>query len=280
MNGKTVLITGGTSGIGLACAIIFFRQGHNVAVIGRNAERGISAVKEIASIALQGKNVNESADALAACWTDVSMGKIYTLYGKRIYYLQGDIRKYEDCVQAVNSVVEEFGAIDILVNSAGVYMEKSLDDMTEADYSLIMDTNIKGTYFMTQQAAERMKKRNNGAIINISSDAGVQGNMLCSAYCASKGAVNMFTKAMALELAPWSIRVNCVCPGDVMTPLTERQLAQYPDREAALKEMEGIYPLKRLGTPAEIAAVVAFLASDKAGFINGAIWSVDGGITA
>jgi NAD(P)-dependent dehydrogenase (short-subunit alcohol dehydrogenase family) len=104
--------------------------------------------------------------------------------------------------------------------------------------------------------------------------------MLCSAYCASKGAVNLFTKAMALELAPYNIRINSVCPGDILTPLTENQLKQYPDRAAALKEMASVYPLGRIGTPEEIAAVVEFLASDQAGFITGAIWTVDGGITA
>ena len=168
----------------------------------------------------------------------------------------------------------------MLVNSAGVYFERAIEDMGEEDFARIMDINVKGTYFMTQQAVSAMKKQGSGVIVNVSSDAGIHGNMLCSAYCASKGAVNLFTKAMALELAPWNIRVNSVCPGDVMTPLTEKQLAQYPDREAALKEMSSVYPLGRIGTPEEIAGVIEFLCSDAAAFVNGAIWSVDGGITA
>ena len=104
--------------------------------------------------------------------------------------------------------------------------------------------------------------------------------MLCSAYCASKGAVNLFTKAMALELAPYNIRINSVCPGDILTPLTETQLKQYPDRAAALKEMASVYPLGRIGTPEEAAAAISFLSSQEAAFITGTILSVDGGLTA
>ncbi len=239
MEKKTVLITGGTSGIGQAVAQRFFQQGCNVALMGRN--------------------------------------KRSDLIGN---FIQGDVTKYEDCVGAVKQTIEQYGSLDVLVNSAGIYMEKAIEDMTVADYTAIMDTNIKGTYFMTQQAVEAMKKNGGGVIINISSDAGIHGNMLCSAYCASKGAVNLFTRAMALELGPYNIRINSVCPGDVLTPLTEKQLQQYPNREQALQEMASVYPLGRIGTPDEIAGVVEFLASDKAQFITGAVWTVDGGITA
>ncbi|WP_407398613.1 SDR family NAD(P)-dependent oxidoreductase [Anaerovibrio sp.] len=252
MDNKTVLITGGTSGIGLATAIRFAGKGYNVVLLGRDAERGLRAVKTVME-RISGANCN---------------------------YIPCDVRIISDCKNAVEKAAELYGSIDVLVNSAGVYFERAIEDMGEDDFSLIMDINVKGTYFMTQQAALAMKKRGSGVIVNVSSDAGIHGNMLCSAYCASKGAVNLFTKAMALELAPWNIRVNSVCPGDVMTPLTEKQLEQYPDRETALREMKSVYPLGKIGTPEEIAGVIEFLCSDDAAFVNGAIWSVDGGITA
>lgn len=252
MDNKTVLITGGTSGIGLATAIRFAGKGYNVVLLGRDAERGLRAVKTVME-RISGANCN---------------------------YIPCDVRIISDCKNVVEKAAELYGSIDVLVNSAGVYFERAIEDMGEDDFSLIMDINVKGTYFMTQQAALAMKKRGSGVIVNVSSDAGIHGNMLCSAYCASKGAVNLFTKAMALELAPWNIRVNSVCPGDVMTPLTEKQLEQYPDRETALREMKSVYPLGKIGTPEEIAGVIEFLCSDDAAFVNGAIWSVDGGITA
>lgn len=252
MEEKTVMITGGTSGIGLAAAMRFVAKGHRVALLGRDAHRGTDALK----IIMEKNN------------------------GANCSFFPCDVRKTEDCRAAVQQTVNLYGTVDVLVNSAGVYFERALEDMTEADFDYIMDTNLKGTYFMTQQAAAEMKKQGVGAIVNVSSDAGLHGNMLCSAYCASKGAVNLFTRAMALELAPWNIRVNSVCPGDVLTPLTEQQLAQYPDREAALREMSSIYPMGRIATPEEVAGVIEFLCSGEAAFVNGAIWSVDGGITA
>ena len=132
---------------------------------------------------------------------------------------------------------------------------------------------------MAKYAVPELKKQG-VCIVNVSSDAGLQGNYLCSAYCASKGAVTMFTKALALELAPWKVRVNCICPGDIATPLTEKQLQEAPDRQEALREMSSVYPLGRIGTAEEAAAVIVFLASDQAAFVTGAAWSVDGGITA
>ncbi|WP_085023156.1 SDR family NAD(P)-dependent oxidoreductase [Anaerovibrio sp. JC8] len=252
METKTVIITGGTSGIGLAAAKRFAGKGYNVVMLGRDTDRGLRAVKSV-------------------------MEKVSNA---RCNYIPCDVRKLSDCADAVQKTLDIYKRIDILVNSAGIYFERAIEDMDEEDFDLIMDVNVKGTYFMTRQVAMEMKKQGSGAIVNVSSDAGVHGNMLCSAYCASKGAVNLFTKAMALELAPWNIRVNSVCPGDVMTPLTEKQLQQYPDRDEALREMSSVYPLGKIGTPEEVAAVIDFLASDEAAFVNGAIWSVDGGITA
>ena len=152
--------------------------------------------------------------------------------------------------------------------------------MTEYDYDLLMNTNIKGTYFMCKAVLPELKKKRGCSIVNVSSDAGLKGNYLCSAYCASKGAVTIFTKALALETASYGIRVNCICPGDIFTPLTEKQLEKESSRELALREMSSVYPLGRIGTDYEAASVIVFLASDAAGFVTGAAWSVDGGLTA
>ena len=130
------------------------------------------------------------------------------------------------------------------------------------------------------KAAVPALKSSRGAIVNVSSDAGINGNVNCTAYCAAKGAVTLFTKALALEMAPYGVRVNCVCPGDIATPMLERQLAATNDPLRYRQEMESVYPMGRIGTPEEVAGVILFLASDAASFVTGAAWSVDGGLTS
>ena len=164
-------------------------------------------------------------------------------------------------------------------NSAGIYLEGAIEDMSEEQIAAVLDINVKGTYYLSQAAVPLLKK-SQGNIVNVASDAGLHGNYYCSLYCASKGAVVMFTKALALELAGFGVRVNAIAPGDILTPLTEKQLAASPDREAALREMASVYPLGRIGTPQEAAAAIKFLADVEAGFITGTILSVDGGLTA
>lgn len=252
MQGKVILITGGSSGIGLKAAELFLEKGAAVAITGRDERRGAEALKLLKSKAPNGKAI----------------------------FIAGDVDKVSDCERIVAATVEQLGEVDVLVNSAGIYFEKALEDMTEDDFEKIMSTNVKGTYFMSKAALPVLKRKSGRSIVNLSSDAGLKGNYLCTAYCASKGAVTLFTKALALEVAPFGVRVNCVCPGDILTPLTEKQLAHEPARDAALKEMASVYPLGRIGTDYEAASVIVFLASDEAGFVTGAAWSVDGGITA
>lgn len=242
------MITGGTSGIGLAAAELFLHEGCRVILVGRSPRRG------------------EAATLRLAAGTE------------RCRFLAGDVARAGECERLVEAAVGAYGRLDVLVNSAGVYVEKAIGAMTEADYDRVMDTNVRGTYFMCRFAAPHLRKSAAGAIVNVSSDAGINGNFLCTAYCASKGAVTVFTKALALELAP--VRVNCVCPGDIDTPLTRGQLRGHADKEAALREMSAVYPLGRIGTAREAAEVVCFLASEKAGFVTGAAWGVDGGVTA
>ena len=172
--------------------------------------------------------------------------------------------------------MEQEWHIDILINSAGVYGEQRLENMGEADYNAIMDTNVKGTLLLTQACLPLMYS--GGSIINIASDAGVSGNYGCPVYCASKGAVVSLTRALALDLAP-QIRVNCVCPADVDTPLLARQLVD-ANGGYTLADMEASYPLGRIGRAEEIAHVICSVASPANSFMTGSIITVDGGITA
>lgn len=275
--GKTVLITGGTSGIGLAAACIFLQDGANVFVMGRDPERGRAAREE----------------------------------NQGLYYLQGDVTSFAQCeAVAKHAAAQGNGRIDILINSAGLYLEQSLETVTEADYASLMDVNVKGTLLMIRachpymvsksgedfgtklpeayQMAEKMRQSlkpaadvaeaGGGCIVNIASDAGIGGNYGCPVYCASKGAVVAMTKALALDLAP-SVRVNCVCPGDVDTPLLDKQLEAAAYRYTK-EDMGHAYPLERIAAAQEVAHVICSVASPANSFMTGAVISVDGGLTA
>lgn len=238
---KTAIITGGTSGIGLAATKIFLANGYNCVVVGRSRER---------------------------------FNKIKSELGGRVEFVSADVRKVEDCGKIISRAVEIFGGVDVLVNSAGIYHEGAITFTDEEIFDDIFATNVKGTFFVTRAAVGELIK-SHGAIVNVASDAGLKGNYFCAAYSASKGAVVAFTRSLALELANFSIRVNCVAPGDILTPLTLKQLKT---SGGTLEELAKIYPLGRIGTAEEVAEAIYFLAT--ANFITGAILSVDGGLTA
>lgn len=248
--GKVALITGGTSGIGLETGKQLLAQGAMVALVGSQQQKGQAALTELAG------------------------------YGAKVCFIQGDMSKVSQCQRVVQETVGTFGRLDIVINSAGIYMEKTIDEVTEEEFDQMMNINIKGTYFMCKYALPYLRQAGGGAIVNISSDAGINGNCLCTTYCASKGAVTTFTKALALEAIHYGIRVNCVCPGDVDTPMLQEQLSGVDNPTEYLREMASLYPIGRIGQPQEIANVICFLASDEASFVNGGVWTVDGGLTA
>lgn len=242
-NGKSVrtaIITGGTSGIGLATAKKFLANDFNCVLVGRSSAR---------------------------------FEKIRSELTGRFEFISADVRKVGDCEKIISRTIELFGGVDVLINSAGIYHEGAITSTAEEIFDDIFATNVKGTFFLSRAAVGELIKTR-GAIVNVASDAGLKGNYFCAAYSASKGAVVAFTRSLALELASFSIRVNCVAPGDILTPLTLNQLKT---SGGTIEELAKIYPLGRIGTPEEVAEVIYFLS--QATFITGAVLSVDGGLT-
>lgn len=251
-HGLTVVISGGTSGIGLAAAEKLLLDGAQVFVLGRSRERGMQAVEYL---------------------------KEQT--GGEAVYISCDVGNAESCQKAAIDIKARLlgKALDILINSAGVYQEMRLENITEEDYSYIMNINLKGTVFLTKSMYPLLRDNFEGTpcIVNIASDAGISGNYGCPIYCASKGAIVSLTKALALDMAP-NVRVNCVCPADVDTPLLQNQLT--PDCGYTKDDMAEAYPIGRIGKAEEIAHVVCSIASPANSFMTGSIVAVDGGLTA
>lgn len=248
MRGKIGIVSGGTSGIGLATAKMLLAEGASVIIVGRNAVKGQKAAETL---------------------------------GKDCNFIQGDLSRLTDCRKVVTAVTQQVGKetnkqglVDFLVNCAGTYEEERPEQITEEAYERVMANNLKSTIFLTKEILPWLKE--GACIVNLASDAGISGNYGCSLYSAAKGAVVAFTRSLALDLAP-GIRVNCVCPGDVDTPLVAQQLA---DGHYTKEEMAAVYPLGRIGRPEEIAEVIAFLIRPGNSFMTGAIIPVDGGLTA
>lgn len=194
-----------------------------------------------------------------------------------------DVRNVAACQDAVKTIVAVYGRIDALVNAAGVWHEGRTSETTEVDFDRVIDVNLKGTYFMSATVIPHLEA-SHGCIINLSSDAGIQGNAGAAAYCASKGGVSVFTKALALELAPRGVRVNAVCPGDVDSPMLRGQAQTYGGSEQAYYEqLLAGYPQRknaRFITPDEVAEFIWFLAQPQAAAITGANLSIDFGLSA
>ncbi len=317
---KVVVISGGTSGIGLAAARTFWRDGAIVSIVGRDSAKGMKALAAIAGCkdpeAAVFPGLPEGTDTLSAAEGlagDGSGTRDSSVPGTteelaRLRYIRADVTKPADCRMAA-AIAAYYGKdrIDILVNSAGMYQEKRIENVSVADYNRIMDVNVKGTLLMIQacqpymlphgetetgaaeetgSAAEEMAVAGSAGpgtaqdrcIVNIASDAGIGGNYGCPVYCASKGAVVSLTKALALDFAP-DIRVNCICPGDVDTPLLTAQLEAAKGGYTKEEMGEG-YPLGRIATAEEVAHVICSVASPANSFMTGAVIPVDGGLTA
>lgn len=241
--GKVAIISGGASGIGLGCARYLADAGAQVAIIDVNQGAGEAACEQISGETL---------------------------------FVRTDVASSADCHHAVEEVTDRFGRIDILVNSAGAIRRKSVVDLAEGEWDLVLDVSLKGTYLMSKYAIPVME-RNGGAIVNIGSGWGLKGGPQAAAYCAAKGGVVNLTRAMAIDHGPQKIRVNCVCPGDVDTPLLRSEAVQLGADEKAFMAEAADRPLARVGTPLDIAKAVYFLVSDLSPWVTGAVVVVDGG---
>lgn len=245
--GKVALITGGASGIGRATAELFAREGATVLIADRDGATGELAV----------------AALIAA--------------GARASFIHTDVAVAADCAAAVAAAVSRYGRLDVLFNNAGITRRANVIDTTEQEWDQVMAVNVKSIFLMCKHAVPVMRQQGGGSIINTASGWGLVGGKDAVSYCASKGAVVILTKAMAVDHGPQNIRVNCVCPGDTDTPMLRNEAQQLGLEETALVTAGAGRPLMRVGQPREIAQAVLFLASDRASFVTGDALVVDGG---
>jgi 3-oxoacyl-[acyl-carrier protein] reductase len=239
---KTVLITGGSRGIGASCVKLFIESGANVAFT---------------------YNTNETAS-----------DKILTQFcDANILSVKVDVNSESEIKNCTESVVSRFGRIDILVNNAGVWEESNVEEMSIEEWNRTINTNLTGSFLFVKFVVSHMKQNKFGRIINISSTAGQRGEPQHSHYAASKGGIISFTKSLAVELAPYGITTNCVAPGWVYTDMSNDVILE----ESKAQQLKDYIPLGRAAYPDEIAGPVLFLASQLADHINGEILNVNGG---
>jgi len=244
---KIALITGSSQGIGAACALRLAKDGCDIILNGHKFDkRGEKLIAEIQDM------------------------------GRKSIFLEADLSKAKEAAKLITDAVAVFGHLDILVNNAGVEKKANFWEVTEEDYDLIMNTNLKGVFFSTQSFVNYCRKSKvAGTIINMSSVHEEIAFPHFAAYCASKGGLKMLTRNLASELAQFNIRINNVAPGAVSTPINQDLLN---NKEQLQKVLQNI-PLKRMGKVEDVAAVVAFLASDDAAYVTGSTYFVDGGLT-
>ncbi|MBI2682573.1 MAG: glucose 1-dehydrogenase [Acidobacteriales bacterium] len=247
MKNKCAIVTGAGSGIGRAIAVAFANEGAKVALLGRNRAK---------------------LDAVAA------------EIGEAAFVCPADMNSEAEITRAVDQTVARFGGLNVLVNNAGVMYPGTAESQTEAEWDAMFQTNVKGVWWLSRAVLPHLRKAGGGSIINISSGLGLVGGKNRAGYAATKGAVTLMTKAMALDHAHEQIRVNCVCPAVVETELTAGVINNAPDPEAMRRARTALHPLGRLGQPEDIASMVVYLASDESAWVTGAAFPVDGGYTA
>lgn len=251
---KVAFITGGASGIGRATVEKFVREDIRVGFMDKN-ER-------------EGAGLQSAYDS------------------NQVLFIPGDIRSTADIKNGVQRTVGQFGKLDIVFANAGIHRLNTIFDLTEDEWDLVMDTNLKGLVFTVREAVSHLIENGGGAIVLMGSDQCFIGKRGQLAYGASKGAIGQITKSLALDLAEKNIRVNAVCPGTIRTPLVEVVMQRLADKTPDLKADQVLameastYPIGRIGLPEEVAELTYFLASDSASFITGSLYLVDGGLTA
>jgi NAD(P)-dependent dehydrogenase (short-subunit alcohol dehydrogenase family) len=246
LEGKVALVTGGGSGIGRGAALRFAEQGARVAVGDIDAEAATRVAAEIGQ------------DARA---------------------VRMDVTSSHSVSDGLDAVVAAFGGLDVLVNNAGRTTAGAVYELSEDEWDAVLDVNLKSVFLVSKCAWPLLQARGGGAIINTASIAGLWGLPRIAAYGASKGGVILLTKCMALDGASDGIRVNCICPGDVDTPMLQTYFSLQPDPVATRAFFTNMHPLGRLGEPRDIADAMLYLASDEARWVTGSVLVVDGGLT-
>ncbi|NMB16318.1 MAG: SDR family oxidoreductase [Firmicutes bacterium] len=250
LQGQAAIVTGATSGIGKAIALLFAQEGARVVVVGRNQERGRETLLEIES------------------------------RGGQAIFLPTELTDEEQVRKMAADAVDSFGQIDILVNNAGVVFNGSIPETDLANWNHVYHVNVTSAYLASRFVLPHMLARKSGVILNVSSEAGLKGLRSRAAYCTAKAALIGLTKAMAADHSPDGIRVNVICPGTVETPMVAGVIASHPRPEEMRKEFISRRMTPFLGTPEEIAHAALYLASPEARYVTGAVLAVDGGSSA
>jgi NAD(P)-dependent dehydrogenase (short-subunit alcohol dehydrogenase family) len=248
MKDRVSVITGAGSGIGLATAHRLAREGATV-------------------ILADCRNATAQANELATS-------------GAEARFVQTDVSSAAQVEKLIQETLSTFGRLDVLVNNAGVELPKTITETTEAEWDRLMEINLKGVFLCSRASIPAMRRQGGGVIVNVASELGLVGGSEIAAYCATKGGVVQLTKAMAVDHAADGIRVNCVCPGPVDTPLLEATIRGSSDPEQERRNIVEKTLIKRVGRPEEIANVILFLASSESSYMTGSVVVVDGGVTA
>ena len=241
------VVTGGASGIGEATVRRFAAEGAEVCILDRDLPAAETLAKEL---------------------------------GEGHLAMELDVRFEAGVERVADAVYGHWDRVDVLVNNAGSELNKTYNETTVDEWDRVLDTDLKGPWLLCKHFVPRMVERGSGSVINISSLNGLVGFPLSTAYGSAKGGLVVFTRDMAIELATSGVRINCVCPGVIETPMMERWTELMPDKNEAKAMLRGVMPIGRMGTAEEVASAVLFFASADSSLCQGAVLSVDGGFTA
>lgn len=240
--GKVAVVTGGGRGIGLGITQRFLEEGAKVAVIQRNPP--------------EDPHVKQQA-----------------------FYVQADLSKSDDIARAIDATFRQFGGLDILVNNAGIMFEKTVEEMSEADWDRMMAINLKAPFLLTKRAMPFLRRHHRGSIINIGSIEGLASNPGHPAYSASKAGLHGFTAAVAVDHGRDGVRCNAIAPGWINSELSEIYIENMPDSARVRRELMAMHPVGRLGDPRDVGNLAVWLASDESSFVTGQVYVIDGGRT-
>lgn len=248
LKGKVAIVTGGSKGIGAGICEVFCEEGAHCFVLARHAKDIDAKVAEL-------RRAGGKADGVVC-----------------------DVSKSDSVRAMIDQVVEKASRIDVLVNNAGYHNSKGIEALTEEDWDFLINTNLKSVFLCTKCALPYLKK-NKGVVINMSSMVGLVGQPNACAYAATKGGIIALTKNLAIDLAPYGIRVNVICPGWIQTPLVEEWFEKQTDPAEARRYIYSQHPIGRIGTPREVGKAALFLATEDSAFTTGSVLECDGGIT-